>query len=326
MPLFSSKNLFFVTLLLGLPTAGPAQDMPVRIAGGVSGHIHPALCLTKKGKLLAIFSQSDMKDLRQTNSEDGGKTWSKPIPFPASVEQSIYPGALTTLQDGRALHAWNVWYGEGKAKSRYVQFSLSADEGKTWGEVTSLPKNPEKHSVIRHPVVELGPDAWLFPLSDQAIVVNSKNSKMVPLEGPDHGLVPIVKTAKGTLVSGAGWRRTAANREWEKVKQPFADLGKNGWRYEMLALGNGWLLTSEILGPGVGGHTIRFLLSKDDGQTWSTEGLEYYNPGRPIGGRACPKTVELDGKTLGTVFYDVDPKQPGGPGLFFVRTALERLK
>ena len=39
--------------------------------------------------------------------------------------------------------------------------------------------------------------------------------------------------------------------------------------------------------------------------------------GRPIGGRACPRSVEIDGKTLGTIFYDIEPKQPGGSGVFF---------
>ena len=55
---------------LAAPTA--AQEKPVRIASGVAGHIHPALCLTKKGTLVVIFSQSNYKDLRQTTSTDGG--------------------------------------------------------------------------------------------------------------------------------------------------------------------------------------------------------------------------------------------------------------
>jgi hypothetical protein len=35
--------------------------------------------------------------------------------------------------------------------------------------------------------------------------------------------------------------------------------------------------------------------------------------------------VQLDRDTIGTVFYDVDAKQPGGPGVFFLRTPLARL-
>ena len=95
----------------------------------------------------------------------------------------------------------------------------------------------------------------------------------------------------------------------------------------MMVHSNGWLFASDIEGPGIGGNLIRFLVSKDDGKTWDLKhGLEYYNPGRPIGGRACPRTIELDAKTLGTVFYDTDAKQAGGAGIFFLRTPLARFK
>jgi hypothetical protein len=45
--------------------------------------------------------------------------------------------------------------------------------------------------------------------------------------------------------------------------------------------------------------------------------VEFYNPGRPIGGRACPRTVEIDDRTLGVIFYDTDARQPRGSGVFF---------
>jgi hypothetical protein len=35
--------------------------------------------------------------------------------------------------------------------------------------------------------------------------------------------------------------------------------------------------------------------------------------------------VQLDDRTLGTLFYDLDPKQPGGPRVFSVRTPLAKL-
>src|SRR5262245_37296229 len=89
------------------PDAANAQEKPVRIASDVSGHIHPAICVTPKGTVVVLFCQSDYKDLRQTTSTDGGKTWSKPAPYELTAKQSIYPGSLTTLKDGRILHAWN---------------------------------------------------------------------------------------------------------------------------------------------------------------------------------------------------------------------------
>ena len=92
----------------------------------------------------------------------------------------------------------------------------------------------------------------------------------------------------------------------------------------MICLKNGWLLASEILGPGTGGEQIRYRVSRDDGMTWGSV-HEYHNPGRAIGGRACPRTVQLDDKTIGVVFYDISKDQSGGPGLFFLRIQIADL-
>ena len=63
-----------------------------------------------------------------------------------------------------------------------------------------------------------------------------------------------------------------------------------------------------------------------DGKTWGDrEAVEIYNPGRRISGRGWPRTVQLDKQTLGTLFYDLDSNQPGGPGLYFVRTPIAAL-
>jgi len=129
-----------------------------------------------------------------------------------------------------------------------------------------------------------------------------------------------------TFVSGAGLRSADEGKTWQKVT-PFPEIGANGWRFDLVALRNGWLVASEVLGPGFGGDRWRFVASRDDGRSWDFGGaVEFYAPGRPIGGRACPKTVQLDDQTLGTVFYDIDKDQPGGPGVFFLRTPLQRLR
>jgi len=207
-------------------------------------------------------------------------------------------------------------------KSRYVQFAISGDEGKTWSEPKSLPKNPAEFSVVRHPLVELGPNEWLFSLSDTTVVYDPKTEKTTPFaDGRKHGLVPIVRTPKGTLVSGAGLRSTDDGKSWQRV-EPFpriaATAGGSTWRCSATA--GSW---RRRCGAGVGGERWRFVVSRDDGQSWDFDGVhEFYNPGRAIGGRACPRTVMLDKETLGTVFYDVDAKQPGGPGVFFLRTRL----
>lgn len=319
-----------ILILVTVPSLAEETPFPpIRIAKGVSGHIHPSLCVAKNGTIITIFSQSDYKDLRVSRSSDTGKTWSEPIPFEPTKNLSIYPGSLTTLQDGRILHAWNTWYPDDKkTKSRYVQYSLSEDEGRTWSEPKSLAKNPSSQSVIRHPIVELSPKAWLFSLMDRTIVYDPTTGKETPFgDGQNHGLVPIVRTPKGTLVSGLGQRSTDGGKTWQKVS-PFPKIGQNGWRFDLAVLNNGWLLAGEVLGPGFGGDRWHFVLSRDDGLTWDLEHpITFYQPGRAIAGRACPKTVQIDSEYAGTVYYDTEAKQPGGgAGLFFLRIPLARLQ
>jgi BNR/Asp-box repeat len=313
--------------LLGQDTALP---MPVRIETGVSGHIHPALCITKKGTLVAVYCKKEYAPYFLTRSTDGGKTWSKPALVQGAEKSQVYPGSLTTLADGRLVHAWNVWYptDDPKVRSRFVAHSTSSDDGVTWSKPKHLAKAKDEKlgSVIRHPLVELAPTAWLLPLMDRTVVLNPETGAESAFgDERNHGLTPIVRTAKGTLVSGKGLRSTDDGKTWDAIK-PFPDVASQGWRHEMMALKNGWLLASQIVGPGVGGEKINFVVSRDDGKSWDLDRpVEFYNPMRAIGGRACPRTVELDARTLGTIFYDIDAQQPGGSGVFFRSMPTARL-
>ncbi len=309
---------FFASELIAQEAKLPA---PVRIETGVSGHIHPALCITTKGTLVAVYCKSEYKPYLITRSTDSGKTWSKPTLFPHTIKSQVYPGSLTALADGRIVHAWNIWYTDApNPRSRHIAYSISSDEGQTWSEPKNLAKAKEAKtgSVIRHPFVELSPTAWLIPLMDRTIVYNPETGAETPFgDGRNHGLTPIVRTVKGTFVSGKGLRSTDAGKTWESIK-PFPDVSSQGWRHQMIALKNGSLLASQIVGPGVGGEKINFIVSRDDGKTWDLDRpIEFYNPARAIGGRACPRTVEINGDTLGTIFYDTDAKQFGGNGVFF---------
>jgi hypothetical protein len=327
---FDARFVPLVLALVGISSSATADEAakPVRLATGVTGHIHPAACVTKAGTVLVIFSQSNYKDLRLSRSADGGKTWSEPAAFKHTEKLEIYPGSLSALRDGRVIHAWNTWYPDAKGvKSRFVQFSVSKDDGKTWAEPKSLPKNADAFSVIRHPIIELADDAWLFSLSDRTVAYNPKTEAVTDFaDGQKHGLVPIVRTSKGTLVSGAGKRSTDGGKKWDKI-DPFPKISANGWRFDLVALDNGYLVAGEVLGEGIGGNSWRFVVSRDDGKSWDfANAVEFYNPGRPIGGRACPRTVQLDRNTIGTVFYDDDKSQPGGSGVFFLRTPIKALK
>ncbi len=318
------------SILFGLLLACPAillatDPLPVRIATPIGGHIHPAACVSQAGTIVVTYGHINHRDLRITRSTDGGKTWASPTPFAPTIKKTFYPGSLTTLKDGRLLHAWNRWSGETvETEARSVLFSMSADDGLNWSDPKPFPRDPQVMSVIRHPLVELAANQWLVSLSDKTFVFDPIKESSHPLgDGRSHGLVPIVRTPKGTFVSGAGLRSTDDGKSWQPIAK-FPNLKEQGWRHEMVGLANGWLLASEIPGPGVGGEKLRYVISRDDGLTWD-QTYEYYNPGRPVGGRACPRTLQLDADSLGVVFYDVEPKQDGGPAVFFLRIPLSKL-
>lgn len=317
--LSSALGVLLISGFLG--AQDPGLPAPVRIDSGVSGHIHPALAITKKGNLVAVYCKSEYKPYLVTRSLDMGKTWSKPALFPHTVDTQVYPGSLTTLADGRLVHAWNVWFNiDDKKRSRHVAFSISEDDGVTWSKPKNINKNKDEkiESVIRHPIVELATHKWLLPLMDRTVLYNpATGEESVFGDGKNHGLVPIIKTVKNTLVSGKGLRSTDEGKTWVEIK-PFPDVSSQGWRHQMVSLDNGLLVASQIVGPGFGGDVINFIVSKDDGKTWLLDKpVEFYNPGRPVGGRACPRSVMLDDQTLGTIFYDTDAKQSGGSGVFF---------
>ena len=203
-------------------------------------------------------------------------------------------------------------------------YSISDDDGLTWSEPEPLPRDPATKSIIRHPITELAANRWLISLTDKTFIFDPVKKVMSPFgDERVHGLIPVLRTPTGTFISGAGLRSTDEGKSWIEIKD-FPNLSEQGWRHEMICLKNGWLLASEILGPGTGGEQIRYRVSRDDGMTWGSV-HEYHNPGRAIGGRACPRTVQLDDKTIGVVFYDISKDQSGGPGLFFLRIQIADL-
>jgi hypothetical protein len=323
-----TRLLSIVMLGGSIGVAAAAEPAPVRIASGVSGHIHPALCVTKSGAIVVVFGQSDMKDLRVARSTDGGRSWTEPVAFEPSIDEQIYPGSLTTLADGRVVHFWNRWL-EGRKEPRWPVYSVSSDDGATWGPERALPQSQTFTRVIRHPIVELSADRWLVSCSDVSLIHHPQSGKTETYadgrtDPPDarRPVVPIVRTPRGTLVSGIGLRSTDDGKTWQKLAG-MPDIASQGWRHDLACLPNGWLLASEVLGEGVGGHKFRYVVSHDDGLTWSHY-VDFHDPGRPIGGRACPRAVQVDRETVGIVFYDTDAAQPGGAGVFFLRLPLTK--
>lgn len=342
------------SIILAACLAAPPLVKPVRVADVIGGHIHPALAVAPRGDLLAVYNKQGGggKELLLCRSTDGGKNWTPPVAVSVIKQTSIYPGSLTTLRDGRIVLAWACYHGTNDPYYRTAHYCVSADDGVTWNEPRDLPlTDPSKFTALRYPLLELSPHRWVWPLYDRTIVFDEQTGEISPFgDGRDHGMVPIVRTPRGTLISGAvyerrgalagkpgplvrGLRSTDGGQTWQALNV-FPKFGVAG--YDLTVLPDGRVVLTSIVyekqdepnreNDAQDELAYELSVSRDDGQTWDVaRAVRIYDPGRRILGRGWPRTRLIDNDTLGTLFFDLDPNQPRGPGLFFLRTPLAAL-
>lgn len=309
------------------PAVSPKGSSPDRVSVAVRvdnmrrGHAHPGICVTKGGTILVVqcAEAETPGQVFLYRSTDGGKTWSKPEPVPG-VEGQPYPGALSTLSDGRILLTWNAWTrlkdapGRGPQVTYYV---LSSDDGQTWTRPKSFPKNSDKESTVRHGILELGPDEWVVPyLYERPILYHPATGQATPFAAVGGG--PILRTPKGTLIATGGLRSTDQGKTWQQIR-PFPPMN---YRNDMIALTNGWLVATLT---GKNKVPFQLVVSRDDGRTWDFEHALELNDTERVGPNA-PHLAELDKATLGIVFWNANPQQSGGPAICFIRTPLASLQ
>jgi hypothetical protein len=280
--------------------------------------------------------------MRIVRSTDGGATWSVPAPFEAFGDPSayVYPGALTRLKDGRLVLSWSA--PPEKGGGRVPWYVVSDDSGKTW--TTPVRILPEKHTVHcthRYSFLELSAHEWVFSLYDRTVSYDPESGQVTPFgDGRNHSMVPLVRTTKGSLISGAtgprfelGLRSTDGGRTWAPLRAfPYHELG---FPHDLTALDDGTVVLTAVLYEPMPLDEVslergfELVVSRDDGKTWDHDhAVEIFRPARRVEGArgGWPRTVQIDRESLGTLFFNLDKKQAGGPGIFFIRTPLDRLR
>lgn len=124
----------------------------------VTGFNETSLVETNDGTLIALMRSVPAGSLWQSNSDDGGLTWSTPIKTPMEG----YPASAIKLKDGRLFSA----YGRRKVPMG-IRATLSKDNGKTWDiekELVIRADGLGNSSDLGYPVIYELPDSSVFCL------------------------------------------------------------------------------------------------------------------------------------------------------------------
>ena len=189
-------------------------SVPVRVGDVIGGHVHPSLCVTHSGAVLAVYNEDGggAAVLKICRSEDGGQTWSGPAPIPASACRSrrgVYPGSLSVLRSGRIVLQWAPYYERGEHQHgdsdqfalapdigagevyRVPEYCVSDDDGHTFGPTVyqiGPHHNLTNYSELRFPLVEQDDGTWILPFYDRTVAYDPEARIVVPFGNCDsHG-------------------------------------------------------------------------------------------------------------------------------------------
>jgi len=191
----------------------------VRIGNPVGGHIHPAVCQTKKGTLVVTYGRVNHRDLRISRSSDGGRTWSE-TKTPLYDEQAMM---------GRVLYS--VTYDAGTLYAAGIDSTLaySRDRGRSWTQVDTGFSKPDLYCIdmVEGTGLAAGSGGHLIQTSDGGltwrVVDVPEEIKRSWLSGLDlkkgrtgriEGLVVGQRGTHGHFSDGVvTWQRSSAERE-----------------------------------------------------------------------------------------------------------------
>lgn len=299
-----------------------AEDLPVTLATGLSGHIHPSICRTKDGTLVVVYKGANV--LMVTRSLDGGTTWETPAVITTSAKRpdvirevkkfEVYPGTADVLPDDRILVTWN-YIADDKAADGYYErallYTISADQGRTWSEQRLIGPVDGKHlGAVRHNVLPWPDGRWLLPLREgpPRLFDPMKGWLTVfPLTGPDqkpHAFQQIVRTPKGTLLAMGPvlLRSTDRGGTWTTVEnfRAVPDIDSAEGRY-LTVLRDGRVLVT--WGVGTTNKGLRYNFSASDGLAWNNDRTVVLLPDTSVAARYySARTIQLDDQHVGTVF------------------------
>lgn len=337
---FQKMLLLVVVLALWISQSVEANDPFVSILSRrIGGHIHPSLCRTSDGTLIVVYKGANV--LMCSRSLDRGATWSTPTPISTSAKRpesirevkkyEVYPGTVDVLPGGRILVTWN-YIADDKAKDGYYErallYTLSEDQGRTWGEQQLVGPIEGRHlGAVRHNVLPWSEGRWLLPLRvgpPRLFEPETKALRVYPLVGSDgvqHEFQQIIRTKAGSLLAmGPVLLHSKDNgQHWSLVEKfpAIPDKRDNAEGRFLTPLDDGRVLVT--WGIGHKNQGLRYNLSTDDGQTWDTNRTQILLPKTAIAARYySARTIQVDDLHVGTVFMNRE-------GVHYLKVPFKRL-